>query len=221
MIDGIARYFADGGPMMWPILAIIGGAVAVVGERLHFYFVVCRDRAALLVPAVVGALNADQPETALRLADRRSAPLNAILGAAIERYRDGGSMSEIRQAVDEAAIREVPRLTRRLGTLQTFANLATLAGLLGTIFGLQGAFRSLALTDAAQKAAVLAAGISEAMNTTSFGLLIAIPCLGLHALLASVQARRAEDLDAGALRLLNYLENRPETTGVVAGRISA
>lgn len=221
MIDGIARYFADGGPMMWPILVIIGGAVAVVAERLHFYLVVCRDRAAELVPALIGALNADQPESALRLAGRRAAPLNAILGVAIARYRDGGVMSEIRQAVDEAAVREVPRLTRRLGYLQTFANLATLAGLLGTIFGLQAAFRSLALTDAAQKATVLAGGISEAMNTTSFGLLIAIPCLGLHALLASLQARRAEDLDAGALRLLNYLENRPETTGVVAGRISA
>ena len=221
MIDTLARYFADGGPMMWPILAIIGSAVAMVAERLHFYLVVCRDRAANLVPAAVTALSADQPEVALRAVSARSGPLNAILTVAIERYRDGYAMGEIRQAVDEAAIHEVPRLTRRLGYLQTFANLATLAGLLGTIFGLQAAFRSLALTDAAQKAAVLAGGIAQAMNTTSFGLLIAIPCLAAHALLAGMQARRGEDLDAGAVRLLNYLENRPETTGVVAGRISA
>ena len=207
-MESIARYFSAGGPVMWPILAVLGCALAVIIERLHFYFVTCRDDSAPLVAAAARALNAGQPDLALRAVAARRAPLNSILHAALKRYRDGFSMTEIRQAVDEAAIREVPRLAARLGLLSTFANVATLAGLLGTIFGLQQAFTSLAATDASAKAAVLAAGISQAMNTTSFGLMVAIPCLIAHALLSNLQAGRAEDLDAGAVRLLNYLDNR-------------
>jgi biopolymer transport protein ExbB/TolQ len=221
MLDLIARYFADGGPLMWAILAIVGAATAVIVERGLFFLVRCRDRSGPLVAEAVSALNHALPERALRAVTRQRGPLNAVLAVAIERYRDGHSNSEIRQAVEEVALREVPRFSQRLGYLSTFANVATLAGLLGTIFGLQVAFRSLVVTNAAEKAAVLAAGIAQAMNTTSFGLIVAIPCLLAHAVLVNLQSRRAEDLDAGAMRLLNYLENRPEDPDVIAGRISA
>jgi biopolymer transport protein ExbB len=221
MLELLARYFADGGPLMWAILAIVGCATAVIVERSAFYLIRCRDRSGPLVADAVKALNHALPERALRIVSRRQGPLNAVLAVAIERYRDGHSHAEIRQAVEEVALREVPRFSQRLGYLSTFANVATLAGLLGTIFGLQVAFRSLVVTNAAEKAAVLASGIAQAMNTTSFGLIVAIPCLLAHAVLVNLQTRRAEDLDAGAIRLLNYLENRPEQPDVIAGRISA
>lgn len=207
-MESIARYFSDGGLVMGPILIVLGFAGAVVAERLYFYLRTCGDSSASLVASAARAINEGRPDDAMQAVGRRHGPLNVILRVALQRYRDGYSMPEIRQAVDEAAIREVPRLGRRLGYLATIANVATLAGLLGTIFGLQQAFNALALTDAAEKAAVLAAGISQAMNTTSFGLMVAIPCLVAHALLMNLQARHAEDLDAGAVRLLNYLENR-------------
>lgn len=220
-MESIARYFSQGGPMMWLILVVLGFAATVIADRLFFYLRTCRDRSDRLVAAAARAINEGRADAALQAVSERQAPLNAILAVALRRYREGYSMAEIRQAVDEAAIREVPRLTHRLGYLATIANVATLAGLLGTIFGLQQAFNALAITDAAEKASVLAAGISQAMNTTSFGLLVAIPCLVAHALLANLQSRRAEDLDAGAVRLLNYLDNRVATPGTAPAAASA
>lgn len=213
-MESIARYFSQGGPMMWLILVVLGFAATVIADRLFFYLRTCRDRSDRLVAAAARAINEGRADAALQAVSERQGPLNTILAVALRRYREGYSMAEIRQAVDEAAIREVPRLTHRLSYLATIANVATLAGLLGTIFGLQQAFNALAITDAAEKASVLAAGISQAMNTTSFGLLVAIPCLVAHALLANLQSRRAEDLDAGAVRLLNYLDNRVSTPGI-------
>lgn len=207
-MESIARYFSQGGPAMWLILIVLGFAATIIAERLYFYLRTCRDDSGRLVADAARAINEGRADAALQVVSERRGPLNAILTVALRRYREGYSMPEIRQAVDESAIREVPRLTHRLGYLSTIANVATLAGLLGTIFGLQQAFNALAITDAAEKASVLAAGISQAMNTTSFGLMVAIPCLIAYALLANLQSRRAEDLDAGAVRLLNYLENR-------------
>jgi len=219
-METIARYFSEGGPIMWPILAVLGCAAAVIAERLYFYLVTCRDSSASLVASVAKTLNEGQPDAALRSLAAGRGPLHAILQVAVKRYREGFSMTEIRQAVDEAAIREVPRLAQRLGYLSTLANVATLAGLLGTIFGLQQAFNSLVLADAAAKASTLAAGISQAMNTTSLGLIVAIPCLVSHALLTNLQARRAEDLDSGAVRLLNYLDNRLAAPALLAERVN-
>ncbi len=197
---------------MWLILGVLAFACAVILERLYFYFVVCRDDADTLVDAATRALNQGEPDTALQAVSARQAPLNAILASAIGRYREGYSFVEVRRAVEEVALREVPRFTRRLSYLATFANVATLVGLLGTIYGLQTSFSSLAMVGAAEKASMLASGISQAMNTTAFGLMVAIPCMIAHAKLSSMQAKLTEDLDAGTLRFMNHLESRMECT---------
>jgi len=108
------------------------------------------------------------------------------------------------------AIQEVPRFARRINYLAMFANIATLTGLLGTIFGLQRSFSSLAVAEASEKAAMLASGISQAMNTTAFGLMVAIPCLIAYAKLSNLQASRTEELDACSVRLLNFVESKLE-----------
>jgi biopolymer transport protein ExbB/TolQ len=212
-MESIARYVSEGGPLMWPILIALGSGCAVVAERLHFYLHTCRDAPAPLVAAVARAITEGRPDEAVQAIGGRHGPLNSILRVALERYREGRSMPEIRQAVDEAAIRQVPRLTRRLSYLSTIAQVATLVGLLGTILGLQQSFTALAGIGAAESASTLAAGISRAVNTASFGLMVAIPCLVAHALLMSLQKQRTEDLEAGAVRLLNYLDNRTSEPG--------
>ncbi|MCP4545174.1 MAG: MotA/TolQ/ExbB proton channel family protein [bacterium] len=210
MIQSFARFFTGGGPFMWAILLIFAGAMAVIIERLFFYLVSCRNNSAEMVADAAKALNNDDTNGALEAVSGRKAPLNSILTSVIERHGQGMSFREIRQGVEEVAIGEVPRLSQRLNYLAMFANIATLAGLLGTIFGLQRSFSSLAVAAASEKAAMLAAGISQAMNTTAFGLIVAIPCLIAFAKLSNMQAELAEDLDASSMRMLNYIEHKLE-----------
>ncbi len=210
MLESFAAYFRSGGAMMWPILALGGAAAALVAERLHFYLTVCRDDADALVTGAVRKLNTGDVAGAGKTVGARPSPAAAILARAIASFGDGKAVEAIRRDAEEVAIREVPRYGRRLGYLATIANISTLLGLLGTIFGLQQSFSSLAVTDAAQKASVLAAGIAQAMNTTSFGLIVAIPCLLAHSRLVSLQARRTEECDAAAVKLLNYFETREQ-----------
>ncbi len=218
MFDSLALFFSNGGPFMWLILAVLGAAIAVMLERIHFYFVVCRDDADDLVAGAARALNRGDTESARTALEDRKAPLDVLLGVAVARHLDGFSFEEVRRSVEEAAIREVPRFSRRIGYLAMFANVATLAGLLGTIFGLQHSFSSLAIADASEKAALLAAGISQAMNTTAFGLMVAIPCMIAHAKLSSRQGHLLEGLDAGTVRFLHYLENRQGSAASTNGR---
>ncbi len=210
MLESVASYFRSGGAMMWPILALGAAAVALTAERLHFYLTTCRDDADALVTGAVRKLNTGDVPGAGKAVTVRPSPAAAILARAIASFGDGKSVEAIRRDAEEVAIREVPRYGRRLGYLATIANISTLLGLLGTIFGLQQSFSSLAVTDAAQKASVLAAGIAQAMNTTSFGLIVAIPCLLAHSRLVSLQARRTEECDAAAVKLLNYFETREQ-----------
>ena len=77
----------------------------------------------------------------------------------------------------------VPRLEKRTHYIATFANLATLLGLLGTVIGLINAFAAVATVNPAEKANLLSASISVAMNCTAFGLMTAVPLLLIHALL--------------------------------------
>ena len=83
---------------------------------------------------------------------------------------------EVQAAMDEAALREIPRIAKRTGYLALLANLSMLFGLLGTVSGLITSFGAVSgeSVDPSQKARILAEGISEAMNCTAFGLIIAL-----------------------------------------------
>ena len=87
----------------------------------------------------------------------------------------------MQQAMDEEALRELPKLEKRTGYLAMLGNLATLAGLLGTITGLIKAFAGVAGVDPSMKATMLSKGISEAMNCTAFGLFTGILGLATYA----------------------------------------
>jgi biopolymer transport protein ExbB/TolQ len=208
MIEAVARQFNAGGPFMWVILTVLAIACAVVIERLIFYLVVCRGSAAKLVADAAKALNNDNIDEANRIVSARRAPVHVLLKTALDRYAAGMSGSEIQEGVEETAIKEVPRMSQRLNYLSLFANIATLLGLLGTIAGLQVSFGSLAAVEASRKASMLASGISQAMNTTAFGLIVAVPCMIAYTMLYNTQQRLTKDLDEATVRFVNYLKKR-------------
>jgi biopolymer transport protein ExbB len=208
MIQNIAVQFNAGGPFMWVILAVFAVACAVTIERLIFYFIICQANGVKLVANVAQALNADDAVKAKKLVSRRRAPMNVLLQTALERFSTGMAFADIQKGVDNAAIREMPRMTQRLNYLSLFANIGTLLGLLGTIFGLQEMFGSLATVEAEKKAAMLASGIAQAMNATAFGLLVAVPCMVMFTMLSNKQHQITRDLDEAVVTLLDYLEKK-------------
>lgn len=210
MIQSLAAWFNGGGPFMWAILAVLAFAVAVVVERLVFYYRTCRVRGTGIVADIARHLNSNDM-TKAQQASTGSAPVSVLLRTALERFAAGMSINEIQEGIEETAIKELPRLGERLNYLVLFANIATLTGLLGTIMGLQKAFSSLGVVEASQKAAKLAQGISELMVCTAFGLMVAVPCMVAYTFLHNKQNRLAKDLDESVVKIMNYFKKkRPE-----------
>jgi biopolymer transport protein ExbB/TolQ len=207
-IKAIALWFNTGGIFMWVILVVFAFAIAASVERFIFYVILCRSNGVKMAADVARALNGDNLDEAKKIVCCRKSPVDVLLGTAVELYGAGMKHEEIREGVEETAIRELSRMSQRLNYLSLFANIATLLGLLGTISGLQVAFSSLSSVEAANKATMLARGISEAMNTTAFGLVVAVPCMVLYTIFANLRDRRIKDIDEAVVRMLNYLKRK-------------
>ncbi len=211
MIRSLAIWFNAGGPFMWAILGVLACACAVMLDRVLFYYITCGGNGLKRVSMLIQVLSGDDVPAAGKIVAGGKSPLLKLLGVAVERYGSGATMAEIQEGVEEAAIQQVPRLPQRLNYLSLFANIATLLGLLGTISGLQLSFSSLASAEAANKAAMLASGISQAMITTAFGLIVAVPCMISFTFLSNKQSRLTKNLDEAVVRFMNFLrKKRPE-----------
>ncbi len=208
MINTVAEFLNQGGMYMWVILSIGGIALAVTIERMVFYLVTCKVNHSEMVAEITTAISYDsysKPKDQLKLG---KAPVHKMIHTALERYAQGFTYTEIQQGVEEVALSEVPRFAKRLNNLGMCANIATLTGLLGTIFGLQVSFSSLQLADGAEKATALANGIAVAMNTTAMGLIVAIPCMVAFTQLSNLQTKLTEQTDEVTVKILNFIEQK-------------
>jgi biopolymer transport protein ExbB/TolQ len=204
-MEAVARFFQEGGAWMYVLAGVSACALAIVLERMFYYYIHCRIDAKQLLTQVTRLVRNGDTERARKLCARLKNPLAIILESALWHYQQQESDQEIQNAVDEVALRELPRIQRRTHYLSLFANIATLMGLLGTIFGLQQAFGALATADPSQKATFLAQGIAKAMNTTGMGLMVAIPCMVMYSILGAKANMIIEQIDESSVRLLNFL----------------
>ncbi len=201
----VAKFFQEGGAWMYVLAGVSAFALAVTIERFFYYYVHCRTNAKALLTQLTRMVRAGELEKARKLCTRMRSPLPAILESALWHFMQQESDQEIQNATDEVGLRELPRIQRRTHYLSLFANIATLMGLLGTIFGLQQAFGALATADPSQKASVLAKGIAMAMNTTAMGLMVAIPCMISFSFLGAKANVIIEEIDESSVRFLNFL----------------
>ncbi|MFW5959743.1 MAG: MotA/TolQ/ExbB proton channel family protein [Chitinivibrionales bacterium] len=203
----IAEKFNSGGIFMWIILGTLAAGIAVTVERLIFYYFICKTSSNTLIADISAALNNNDHDTAMQKVKGKS-PVHRILQSALFRFREGMSIEEIEEGIEESAVSEIPKLSSRLNYLSLFANIATLLGLLGTISGLQVSFSSLANVEASEKAAMLARGISRAMNTTAFGLIVAVPCMISYTFLTNKQKALVSEIDETTVKLINFLKRK-------------
>ncbi|MFQ5560004.1 MAG: MotA/TolQ/ExbB proton channel family protein [Nitrospinota bacterium] len=204
-MQSLVNFFNNGGPVMYIILFVFAIGLSILIERTIFLFR-CRINSNVFMQDILSFLQAGKVSEATDFCKDHTAPLPLIIGAGITRSSHGEK--ELKEAVDEVAINEIPKLLKRTHYLQLIANVATLLGLLGTIFGLMQSFVSVGSVDPSQKAALLASGISTAMNTTAFGLMVAIPFMVGHAYLNSTTQDIIHDIDRSATRLVSFFSRK-------------
>ncbi|MBN1981895.1 MAG: MotA/TolQ/ExbB proton channel family protein [Chitinivibrionales bacterium] len=204
----IAIYFNNGGPFMWAVLVAFGFGLAVIAERCIYFFAIYRCNSAKLTWQVKNAIMEGKIDEAKKLVSKGSAPIVVMLRNALEHYQQGSSMEKIQDSIEEVSINEVPKMSKRLNYLTLIANITTLLGLLGTITGLQRCFGSLGAVDAAQKAAMLASGIAEALNCTAFGLGVAILSMVMFTTLSNKKQAMLQEIDQSIVRFLNYMKEK-------------
>ena len=170
----LAHHFEEGGWGMYPILVWQIIAIGIIIERAIYLYRSSINKDVFLATMQKCILAGDVAR-AIKLCSAANAPLARIVKAGLMKVNRPDA--EVQAAMDEAALRELPKIESRTGYLALLANLAMLSGLLGTVTGLIVAFGAVANADGASKATMLAKGISEAMNCTAFGLFAAILAL--------------------------------------------
>ena len=207
-MDTVVNWYRSGGFMMHLILLVGVIGLAVFLER--FYMIVMRSKVngRAFIERIIQLVRAGKVDDAIKLCAQSKAAL-PDMGLLILRSRSRDE-ADLQNVADAAALSVIPRLTRRLHYLPMLANVATLLGLLGTILGLQEAFRAIGAADAASRAEALSRGIAVALNTTAFGLLVAVPLSAAHAYLVSQAETIIEQVDEFSVRLINALIDRPD-----------
>ena len=208
MYATVVGFFQEGGPFMYPIAVVLGIGVAIALER-YFYLVkemhVNRKDYNNLLPL----MKQRRVREIVELTKKSKSAMARIAADGVNKQQHADAArrrTDVESAMEEGLLEALPHIERRTPYLATFANIATLLGLLGTIIGLIAAFTAVANADPAEKATLLSQSISIAMNTTAFGLMAAIPLLLIHSMLQSKTSAIIESLEIAVVKFVNLLE---------------
>lgn len=203
----IMGFFVAGGVFMAPI-AIVGAlGLAIAVERyITLTRLVVSNRRTW--QDVEPALDNADFDAAREKTSKSDTIVAKLLGVGLARLGAVRKIDDIEKALRANLMQVIPQIEKRTHYLATFANLATLLGLLGTVSGLIHAFTAVATANPAEKANLLAASISEAMNCTAFGLMVAVPLLFVHSFLQSTTNQLIGSLETGAVKFLTIVADR-------------
>jgi biopolymer transport protein ExbB/TolQ len=211
----IVRFFQEGGIFMYPIVLVLALGLAIAIERWVF-LTATTAKNKLLWNKVTPYLKSGNYTGAVQLTSTSKAIIAQIMTYGLNRVRSARRREDVEAAMEESLMEVMPRLERRTHYLATFANIATLLGLLGTIIGLINAFTAVSNANPAEKADLLSASISVAMNTTAFGLMVAIPLLLVHTLLQTKTTEIVDSLEMASVKFLNSITEKPAVEGKAA-----
>jgi biopolymer transport protein ExbB/TolQ len=201
----VVKFFQDSGLFIYPSLLIMALGLAVAIERFIFLRRARTENRKLwerMLPLLQGG-KLDKVEA---VAAKSDAAIGKIVAHGLERMKVPHRREDVDAAMEEGMMEIVPRLEKRTHYIATFANVITLVGLLGTIIGLIKAFTAVANVNPAEKAELLAASISIAMNNTAFALMVAIPFLLIHAFLQARTSEIVDSLEAAKVSFLNLTQ---------------
>jgi biopolymer transport protein ExbB len=203
-IHTILRFFQAGGLFMFPILFTLSIGLAIAFER-WVQLKRTSDTNQKVWDSLYPELEKGDFDKAREIVNNDKSSMAQMLGMGLARQGAVKRRDDIEIAMEESMMEIIPQLEKRTPYLALLSNIATLFGLLGTIMGLIQAFAAVATASPAEKAALLAASISEAMSCTAFGLMTAIPLLLFHARLTTKTGQIVNSLEMASVKALNYM----------------
>ncbi len=203
----VTELLSSGGWMMYVILGVSIIALAITFDRILMLFVRSKLNVTKFLGQIVRSVETNDYAKAIETCNIKTKhPLPLILRAGLS--KSNRREKEIERAMEEEMLRALPNINRGVGFLGLLGNTATLLGLLGTIFGLIKAFSGVSAASASARQQVLAEGISIAMYTTAFGLIVAVPILFAHQIISGRIEKLLIQLEEGATALLVALAGR-------------
>jgi len=202
IFSSIVGFFQEGGLFMYPIVIVLAIGVAIAAERWLYLTNVALSNKSLWAK-VTPYIRSGKFKEAVSVAEKSPAAVATLLEYGLKRTETANRRDDVEKAMEESLMEIMPRLEKRTHYLATFANIATLLGLLGTIIGLIRAFTAVSGANPAEKADLLSASISVAMNTTAFGLMVAIPLLLIHTVLQTKTTELVDSLEMASVKFLN------------------
>jgi len=199
------KFFQDCGLFIYPSILIMALGVAIAIERFMF-LTRARNENRKVWAEVLPVLQKGQFKDAQGMTARSDAAVGKIVNYGLTRMQSPGRREDFDAAMEEGMMEIVPRLEKRTHYIATFANVITLVGLLGTIIGLIKGFTAVAQVNPAEKAELLSASISIAMNNTAFALMVAIPFLLIHSFLQAKTSEIVDGLEAAKISFLNLVQ---------------
>ncbi len=206
-MDMIVNFFKQGGVFLYPIAAVFVLGLAVAIERFIYLTRVSSGNRRLwdeLSPLIA----AGNIRGAMQVAEKTDSALSTIMRYGMSRISTARRREDIEKAMEESLIEVIPRLEKRTHYLATLANIGMLMGLLGTVIGLINAFAAVAAVNPSEKAALLSASISVAMNNTALGLGLAITLLLCHMYLETKTTELVDSLEVATVKFLNTVTER-------------
>jgi biopolymer transport protein ExbB len=200
----MVKFFVSGGAFMYPILIVFAIGFAIAVERYVTLTLVRRKNEGMWIKLQPALANGDF-ERAREMTSKDDSTVSRLLGMGLARQGAVKRREDIEIAMEESMMEIIPQLEKRTSYVALGASIATLLGLLGTIIGLIQAFTAVANANPAEKADLLSASISVAMNTTAFGLIAAIPLLVTHSVLTAKTGQIVDSLEMASVKALNVI----------------
>jgi biopolymer transport protein ExbB len=192
---------------MYPILLVFAVGSAIAIERFITLSMITNKNESAW-KAIQPLLNSGEFDQAREVASKEESIMSRILNLGLARQGAVRRREDVEIAMEEGMVEVIPQLEKRTPYVALASNIATLLGLLGTIMGLIQAFTAVANANPAEKADMLSASISVAMNTTAFGLMVGIPLLVTHAVLTSKTNEIVDGLEMASVKALNVISAR-------------
>jgi biopolymer transport protein ExbB/TolQ len=213
ILDSAIKFFQDSGLAIYPSILIMAIGLAIAIERYVFLNRAGAENRKLwsqLLPMLQGG----RLKEVQQVASGSDAAVGKIVANGLQRMQSPGRREDVDAAMEEGMMEIVPRLEKRTHYIATFANVITLVGLLGTIIGLIKGFTAVSQVNPAEKAEMLSASISIAMNNTAFALTVAIPFLLIHAFLQARTSEIVDGLEAAKISFLNVTQRLKAEAGM-------
>jgi biopolymer transport protein ExbB/TolQ len=202
LLVDFTNFMKDGGPFMWVILFMWILGLLISMERWIKFWVYDVDADGLMI-FIKRRVLLNKVKEGIEYCGRGKAVVARVLKSGLQRANQ--NKDQIKDAMETTILSVLPKMEKRMNVLALMANVSTLLGLLGTIYGLIQSFAAVAEAEASVKAQLLASGISKAMNTTAMGLLCAISLMILHSFLQGKQNKIISDIERTSLGLLDLL----------------